>query len=104
MSNKQCICSQSLMKGSTMNNGVCTCPYQAIYGDKVCNCQIRGSTLEGTVCRCTWDQSAGLASQGNYWCKNHGRCCTDCQRSGWDYWCYDQYFQYCTAPNGDVVQ
>ncbi|CAL5972997.1 Conserved_hypothetical protein [Hexamita inflata] len=103
MSNKSCICSQSLMKGSTMNNGVCTCPYKAVYGDKVCNCQIRGSTLEGTVCRCTWDQSGGLASQGNYWCKNHGRCCTDCMRSGWDYWCYDQYFQYCTAPKGDTV-
>ncbi|CAL6105986.1 Conserved_hypothetical protein [Hexamita inflata] len=104
MSNKQCICSQSLMKGSAMNNGVCACPYQAKYGDKVCVCQIQGSTLEGNVCRCTWDQSGGLVSQGNYWCKNLGRCCTDCMRSGWDYWCYDQYFQYCTAPNGDVVQ
>ncbi|CAL5973005.1 Conserved_hypothetical protein [Hexamita inflata] len=103
MNNKSCICSQSLMKGSSMNNGVCTCPYKAVYGDKVCNCQIRGSTLEGTVCRCTWDQSGSLASQGNYWCKNHGRCCTDCKRPGWDYWCYDQYFQYCTAPKGDTV-
>ncbi|CAL5972959.1 Hypothetical_protein [Hexamita inflata] len=38
---KQCTCSQSLMKGSSNVNGVCKCPYQAVYGDKVCNCQIR---------------------------------------------------------------
>ncbi|CAL6035121.1 Conserved_hypothetical protein [Hexamita inflata] len=104
MSNKQCICSQSLMKGSTMNNGVCTCPYQAVYGNKVCVCQIQGSTLEGNVCRCTWDQSGTFGiSQGNYWCKNIGRCCTDCMRPGWDYYCYDRFFQYCTAPRGDIV-
>ncbi|CAL6093182.1 Conserved_hypothetical protein [Hexamita inflata] len=104
MSNKQCICSQSLMKGSTMDNGVCKCPYTAVISGNTCQCTKSGSSLEGTVCRCTEDQSGGWASQGNYWCANLGRCCTDCMRSGWDYWCQDQYFQYCTAPNGDVIQ
>ncbi|CAL6105996.1 Conserved_hypothetical protein [Hexamita inflata] len=103
MSAKQCICSQTLMKGSINVNGVCKCPYQAVYGDKVCACQIRGSTLEGNVCKCTWDQSGSAGFQGNYWCKNHMRCCTDIKRLGWDYWCYDKYFQYCTAPKGDIV-
>ncbi|CAL5972975.1 Conserved_hypothetical protein [Hexamita inflata] len=105
MSGKQCICSQSLMRGSTMNSqGVCACPYQAVYGDKVCNCQIRGSTLEGNVCRCTWDQGGILLrSQGNYWCKNIGRCCTDIKKLGADYYCYDRYFDTCYAPRGDIV-
>ncbi|CAL6094036.1 Conserved_hypothetical protein [Hexamita inflata] len=87
MSNKQCICSQTLLKGSTMNNGVCKCPYTAVIIGNTCQCTKSGSSLEGTVCRCTEDQSGGWASQGNYWCANLGRCCTDCQRMGWDYWC-----------------
>ncbi|CAL6035061.1 Conserved_hypothetical protein [Hexamita inflata] len=104
MSSKQCICSQTLLKGSTMNNGVCKCPYTAVISGNTCQCTKSGSSLEGTVCRCTEDQSGGWVSQGNYWCANLGRCCTDCVRSGWSYWCQDQYFQYCTAPNGDVIQ
>ncbi|CAL6015533.1 Conserved_hypothetical protein [Hexamita inflata] len=105
MSNKQCICSQSLMRGSTMNSqGVCACPYQAKYGYRVCVCLIKGSTLEGNVCRCTWDQSGTWTwSQGNYWCKNIGRCCTDLTVPGTDYYCYDRYFDTCYAPRGDIV-
>ncbi|CAL6075993.1 Conserved_hypothetical protein [Hexamita inflata] len=103
MENSKCVCSQNLMKGSFMQNGVCACPYSAVYDGNTCKCTIRGSTLEGTQCRCTEDQSGRWYSQGNRWCKNHGKCCTDCKKPGKDFNCYGDMYSDCDSPNGDVI-
>ncbi|CAL6113361.1 Hypothetical_protein [Hexamita inflata] len=105
MVSKVCTCSQTLMLGSSMQGGVCKCPYQAILQGNTCKCQPQGAQLSGTNCVCNWDQSGGWISQGDFWCKNAngGRCCTKCAKAGSQYWCIDAYWGGCTNEGNKVA-
>ncbi|CAL6035273.1 Conserved_hypothetical protein [Hexamita inflata] len=100
MKNSVCVCSQTLLRGSTMKNGQCTCPAGSTQQGSTCKCSHQGSSLKGTQCKCTQNLLDGR-NQGLFWCKNIELCCT--KQSSRKYWCIDKFYQSCESPNNDII-
>ncbi|CAL6015448.1 Conserved_hypothetical protein [Hexamita inflata] len=100
MVNKECKCSASQLRGSSLINGKCTCPVGSTQKGTACKCANR-ATLVGTQCKCTENQIGGSKTQGNFWCPNANKCCT--KEGPRKFYCDGDYFQTCSGTD-DVVE
>ncbi|CAL6098904.1 Conserved_hypothetical protein [Hexamita inflata] len=102
MINSTCQCNQ--LTGSTLINGVCTCPYRATINGNVCQCPA-GASFKEDKCICTSGYTWGYINDGNYWCKNLNLCCSHCWgKIGAQYGCSDnEYHSSCTQSGTTVA-